>query len=205
MKESQPEAVLDRLQDFGVLKQIDPELICDDWLHTRFERLRMNFKPEFWDMNLTVEDNLFLHWAVLLYRVSKPAFARISTRLPLPRRVVKSVQDFARFKEHLPKLSEEIIVSEAVSLLDSIHLDLLAVVWLCTESKSAADILLEYARKWRHVQPILGGDDLKAMGFKPGPLYRDILVALKVAHLEGNITTEAEERALVRQNFNTIS
>ncbi len=205
LKESQPEAVLDRLQDFGVLKQIDPELICDDWLHTRFERLRMNFKPEFWDMNLTVEDNLFLHWAVLLYRVSKPAFARISTRLPLPRRVVKSVQDFARFKEHLPKLSEEIIVSEAVSLLDSIHLDLLAVVWLCTESKSAADILLEYARKWRHVQPILGGDDLKAMGFKPGPLYRDILVALKVAHLEGNITTEAEERALVRQNFNTIS
>ncbi len=199
LKERKPEAALDRLQAFGVLKQIDPALICDDWLQERFEDLRANFDPELWDMK--IEDKLFLHWAVLLYRVSTPALARISARLPLPRRVVKTVQGVSRFKENFHMLSLKMRISEIVTLLDPIPIDILAVVWLCSESPQVAGVLLHYIREWRHIRPIMSGDDLKAMGFKPGPIYRDILNALKIAHLEGNITTIAEERSLILKHF----
>jgi tRNA nucleotidyltransferase (CCA-adding enzyme) len=55
--------------------------------------------------------------------------------------------------------------------------------------------------EWRFAQPLMNGNDLKVMGFKPGPLFRDILNTLKVAHLEGNIETKEQELRLVMDKY----
>jgi poly(A) polymerase len=44
--------------------------------------------------------------------------------------------------------------------------------------------------------PLLTGDDLKAHGLPPGPLYKRILEAVREAQLDGTITTKAEALAL---------
>ncbi|MEO8028423.1 MAG: CCA tRNA nucleotidyltransferase [Bryobacteraceae bacterium] len=45
---------------------------------------------------------------------------------------------------------------------------------------------------------LLTGDDLQAMGFEPGPLFKEILTAVEDAQLEGEVTTRDEAEALVR-------
>jgi tRNA nucleotidyltransferase (CCA-adding enzyme) len=199
LSEDKPEDTLERLQTLGVLKQIDPEFICDDWLRQRYKYIRSDFDINLWDMN--TDDMLFLHWMVLLYRISKPGFKRITARLPLPRRVVKTLQGISRLKENFGLFPEADKISEIVILLDLVPVEIMAITWLCEESSSIKDVLIQYVRDWRYIKPFLNGDDLKEMGYKPGPIYRDILNTLKAAHLEGCISTEAEERALILKQF----
>ena len=52
---------------------------------------------------------------------------------------------------------------------------------------------------YQHVKPALTGQDLKAMGLKPGPLFKQILNRLLDARLNGEVSSEAEERKLVKQ------
>ena len=201
LNESKPEAALDRLQSFGALNQIDPELTCDQWIWHRFDDLRTRFDFKLWDMD--TDDKQFMYWSVLLHRVSISGLARIIERLLLPRRVVKTVQGVSRLKKNVHILAPVVKISDAVALLDLISVDIMAVTWLTIESRSVKDVLVKYVRDWRYIKPHMTGDDLKDMGFKPGPIYRDILNTLKAAHLEGRIETIGEERTLVLEEFHS--
>jgi poly(A) polymerase len=48
---------------------------------------------------------------------------------------------------------------------------------------------------------LLGGDDLHTMGFRPGPLFSQILQSLEDAQLEGQISTRQEAEKFVRDKF----
>jgi len=48
---------------------------------------------------------------------------------------------------------------------------------------------------------LLGGDDLAALGYRPGPLFGEILRALDEAQLEGEVTTRAEAERFVAERF----
>ncbi len=58
-------------------------------------------------------------------------------------------------------------------------------------------LLAQYEAEWRHVRPSITGHTLKEMGLKPGPHFRELLTAVWAAKLDGQVQTEAEERALV--------
>jgi poly(A) polymerase len=47
--------------------------------------------------------------------------------------------------------------------------------------------------------PLLTGSDLIAAGFKPGPGFREMLLAAEDAQLEGRVTTKDEALRLVRE------
>ncbi|HEY1407473.1 MAG TPA: hypothetical protein VF434_00945, partial [Promineifilum sp.] len=49
---------------------------------------------------------------------------------------------------------------------------------------------------YQQVTPSLTGADLGAMGLKPGPQYKRILSRLMDARLNGEVTSDAEERAM---------
>jgi len=49
--------------------------------------------------------------------------------------------------------------------------------------------------------PLLRGDDLIAQGYKPGPIFKDILQAVEDAQLEGKIHTSPEALSLVVERF----
>ncbi len=48
---------------------------------------------------------------------------------------------------------------------------------------------------------LVSGEDLKNMGFRPGPLFKDILTAVEDAQLEGKIATREEALGLIRSRF----
>ncbi|MBI5154889.1 CCA tRNA nucleotidyltransferase, partial [Candidatus Poribacteria bacterium] len=51
--------------------------------------------------------------------------------------------------------------------------------------------------------PLLNGDDLIAMGFKPGPLFREILDAVQEKQLEGVIESRAAAQDFVMRHFSS--
>jgi poly(A) polymerase len=48
---------------------------------------------------------------------------------------------------------------------------------------------------------LLGGEDLKTLGFSPGPPFKVILEAVEEAQLNGKIHTREEAVALVQNSF----
>ena len=62
-------------------------------------------------------------------------------------------------------------------------------------------LLKETPREQIHPARLLTGDDLAGMGYRPGPIFSEILRALEDAQLEGQIGTESEARELVRRLF----
>jgi poly(A) polymerase len=48
---------------------------------------------------------------------------------------------------------------------------------------------------------LLNGDDLQAMGFKPGPVFSQILQTVEDAQLEGQLRTRQEAEAFVKEKF----
>src|SRR5260370_3238274 len=47
---------------------------------------------------------------------------------------------------------------------------------------------------------LLTGDDLQTMGFRPGPLFAEILQGLEEAQLEGQIGTREEAKRYILKN-----
>jgi len=53
----------------------------------------------------------------------------------------------------------------------------------------------------RRTHPLLRGGDLRALGFHPGPIYRDILNSLRYARLDGQVQSRDDELRFVRRRF----
>jgi poly(A) polymerase len=54
-------------------------------------------------------------------------------------------------------------------------------------------------------QPLLTGQDLIALGYQPGPQFRDMLAAIEDAQLEGVLHSKVDAMDLVRHKFPLIS
>jgi tRNA nucleotidyltransferase (CCA-adding enzyme) len=58
-----------------------------------------------------------------------------------------------------------------------------------------------YLTEWATLKPPLDGNDLKALGHKPGPQFKAILEALTAATVDGVIHTRSEAEAFVAKQF----
>jgi tRNA nucleotidyltransferase (CCA-adding enzyme) len=58
-----------------------------------------------------------------------------------------------------------------------------------------------YLAVYRRVTPMIDGDDLLNLGLKPGPSLQKALSALRLARLDGEVTTVEDEKAYARKNF----
>ena len=60
---------------------------------------------------------------------------------------------------------------------------------------------LPCARSRNRPPRLIGGHDLIALGFKPGPEFKAILREIEDLHLDGAISTRDEALAFVRENY----
>jgi len=68
--------------------------------------------------------------------------------------------------------------------------------YLAVDDPRVKELLLTYVTRWQNLRPVLTGDDLRAKGIPPGPIYSRILIALRNAWLDGEVSTEAQEAEL---------
>lgn len=58
--------------------------------------------------------------------------------------------------------------------------------------------IINYLRLRKERIPVVSGKDLKMLGIKPGPVYREILEMLRTSRLDGIVQSRAEEISLIK-------
>jgi tRNA nucleotidyltransferase (CCA-adding enzyme) len=219
--EPEPERGLCRLEELGVLAYIHPSLHCDRWLRARYRTIREEFRPgigqaearrsetqrteaprveaqgETW--GLIPEDLSFLHLALLAYRLDGQELEELASRLKVKRDDTEELCQLPDLKEALSQLGKARRPSAIYRLLKPYPARVLAVAWIAANNKRLRERLRRYQSEWRRVEAALTGDDLRAMGLRPGPLFRDLLGALREARLDGKVRTRDDEVRMVER------
>jgi tRNA nucleotidyltransferase (CCA-adding enzyme) len=68
--------------------------------------------------------------------------------------------------------------------------------------KSANRHILRYLRELQRIKPLLGGEDIRQLGIKQGPIIGDILRAIHREKLNGGLPTKQEELEFAARIFN---
>jgi poly(A) polymerase len=120
-------------------------------------------------------------------------------------RVVELVRHHLRFKD-FPRMRRStqlrFLRMEAFEEHLELHrLDCLASHGDLANYEMAKRMLEETPAEEIRPAPLLRGDDLIAHGYKPGPIFKEILQAVEDAQLEGTVYTPAQALGLVGERF----
>jgi tRNA nucleotidyltransferase (CCA-adding enzyme) len=191
-------SALQLLDNLQALQCIHPTLTLDAELLRQLrllERCLQRFDPQptliHWQMRL---EALIAHLAPT-YRV------KVAHNLQLQEDSIQRLQDLAQAQaevmECLPQCQQP---SQAVHLLRKYDLPMLILIAL-QSPRSLRRQIWHYLTVWTNIQPILNGNDLKKLGYKPGPQYRQMLDDLLAATLDKVIKNRTEAEAFLTRNY----
>ncbi len=201
--ETEPLRAVKRLSEFDLLKFIHPGIAAKETLEELFRAVQETiswFKIQFPDEDFN-KSHLFL--MALIEGLKPQERDKALLRLSVPPMVRGEMLDgIEQSKKALSKLYT-IPLSEKNIYYTLYPLSLLAVLFTIARAqdkkyKKAVSLYLTTLRK---IKPALTGKDLRAMGYKPGPVYNEILRKLLDMRLEGRLKNRAEEEEFVRAYF----
>jgi tRNA nucleotidyltransferase (CCA-adding enzyme) len=141
-----------------------------------------------------------LYLAILTYGFSQEEIDALRERLGLRQETQRILKGMAILHRYLPALSApEAKPSQVVQILDEVPPVCLALFSIISHDAAALERVQRYRTEWSRIQPLLTGDDLRRMGIPRGPLYRQILTALRMGRVDGEIHTLEEEVELAKQ------
>jgi tRNA nucleotidyltransferase (CCA-adding enzyme) len=186
------------LASLGALRCIHPTLELDEmlWWQVRLvDRWLRRFDPnrrlEHWQMRLEV----------LLAYLAPGQRAAVAENLQLPVDSIERLQQLAQAQAEVEKsLPNAKLPSEVVWLLRQYKLPTLVLIAIRT-SRAIRRTLWKYLTTWADIQAPLNGNDLKKLGYKPGPQYREMLDALLAAMLDGVIQHEIEAKVFLAKHY----
>jgi tRNA nucleotidyltransferase (CCA-adding enzyme) len=189
---------LQLLGRLGALRCIHPSLILDHslWWKVRLvDRWLRRFDP-----NQTLE-----HWQmrleVIIAHLADTARSQVANQLQLPLDSIERLQQLSLAQttvlESLAVLQQK---SEIVQLLRPYQLPTLILLAILSP-RVVRRQLWQYFSNLADVQAPLNGNDLKQLGYKPGPQYREMLDALLAATLDQVIENRQEAIAFLLQHY----
>ena len=172
--------------------KLDPSL----WWRVRLiDRWLRRFDP----------DQTLKHWQmrleVLIAHLEPQERGKVAENLQLP---IDSIERL----EHLEPAQTDVVASlpqcqrpsEVVWLLRQYKLPLLVLIAVHS-SRAIRRQLWHYFTNLATVQAPLNGNDLKRLGYKPGPHYKEMLDALLAATLDGMIQNQADAKVFLEQHY----
>ena len=185
--EEEPRKAIIRMADLDVLRFIHPKLASSIRLQSLLRR---------------VEDSWVVYMMALMHGLTDQAVADALARLSVPARDTKKIKVG---QSTVPQLVQRLArrppprPSETYHLLAGLCDEALLILLATTKSESVKQQLSEYLTTYQHFKPSFDGGDLRAMGLKPGPIYKKILAHLLDARLNGEVKSARDELELVKQ------
>ncbi len=200
LQEKEPERALERLEELEALPQIDPRLAGLKSTWERFAALRQAVAAGPWTVpmgqNGRPEPGLYL--ALITYHLTAPELAALANRLKIFRSDLTLLHQVLELRKHLEEIGRpELSNRELAGMLKQSSSSAVLIHWLCAGSELVRERLWQYEARLRQVQPTVDGAYLKSLGLRPSPLFRQLLQAVRDARLDGLISTEEEEKALI--------
>lgn len=200
--EREPKEALKRLAELNLLKFIHPKLSWSD----RLDRLSAALAEAVNWYRLLYLDRKMDVWLVymmgLLEVLPERAVKDMLKRFPFSEQEATKLK-MARVGCHnvVRRLASKrpLKPADVYHLLTGLSDETLLIMMAKSKGETVKRQVSAFLTTYQHVKPILTGADLKAMGLKPGPRFKQILDQLLDARLNGEIKTELEERDLVEK------
>jgi len=126
---------------------------------------------------------------------------KVAANLQLPADSIKRLEVLEAGKNQLAEgLSKCELPSQLVLLLRNYELPVLIAIAI-QSPRSTRRQILEYLTRWANVEPPLNGNDLKALGYKPGPGFKRMLDDLLAATLDGDLGDRAAAISFLAQRY----
>ncbi|BAY24718.1 polynucleotide adenylyltransferase region [Calothrix sp. NIES-2100] len=189
---------LQLLDNLGALQCIHPSLKLDEDILRELRLLERCLQK--FDRQQTL-----IHWQMrleaLIAHLSPEYREKVAKNLQMQEDSISRLQKLAKIKtEVTTSLSTSKPPSQIVNLLRHYDLPTLILIALQSPRKIRKQIWY-YLTVWANIQPILNGNDLKKLGYKPGPQYRQILDDLLTATLDGVIKHQTEAQEFLTQHY----
>lgn len=198
LAEMYPLRALERLERLGILTALHPDLRIDAWVRGAFYAVRYARQSPPWPSLVEFDNWMLTTFSLLTSRLPQADLEEFGRRLQFSRAYLDHLHHARTAIALLSELDTPRAPSEMVAMLE--HLDEVGwlAAWAAAPTATARDQIAAFAGNYRFVKPTLSGRDIEALtGLKPGPVYGDLLHALRMALLDGVINTPQEERALL--------
>ncbi|HRQ38787.1 MAG TPA: CBS domain-containing protein [Chloroflexota bacterium] len=196
-RESDPAPVMRRLAELQILPHLHLAATWTVENEAAFGRLRPLLADPFWHNFQEDETPAFLYFALWVAPLLEPAQSELMERLRVRKMTRLDVQACTQAWAALTQLPPDARPSQVEKACRPYHPRVLLVVRVLLTDERLIDLLERYVREWQGVKTAVTGNDLRALGLKPGPRFGAILDELLAARLDGRVTDAAGERALL--------
>jgi tRNA nucleotidyltransferase (CCA-adding enzyme) len=206
LREARPFLILARLEKLGVLAAIHGGLALTPETAARFqavgevltwyELLYLTERPLTWLVYLLT---------LLAHRKAPEARAVLKRLGPPPRAAALASEGLHRLRGLVRAFGVRDDPAPSPSrvhrLLEGARLEVVLALMARVEAPALRKAIGDYLAQTRRVKPMLTGHDLRGLGLRPGPIYREILSALLHARLDGEVQTRDDELRFLRRRF----
>jgi tRNA nucleotidyltransferase (CCA-adding enzyme) len=201
LQEKRPSLAMERLEELDLLRFVHPRMGFPETKRALFQEVEGALA---WYELLYMEEQVE-HWRVyflaLLDQMNDEDVRGVLMRLGFQWRDVDrwALQKHAADRTLARLLSlGRLSASQIYRILQPFSTDVLLYMVARGRDRGAKRYVSQFITRDRGVRPTLTGEDLKAMGLQPGPIFRKTLDGLRDARLDGKIHSRQEEEAYVR-------
>jgi len=205
MLEDEPEKILKRLQELDLLKFISPYLIFNKDKEKLFNQMHAVFK--WYELLYRGKpcDRLPYYILGLIDHMKHEEVVEFCKKTEMTETLKKrTIENIEKIRDALVKLGTGIVgmkKSEIYKLFEPLSQEGKLFIMAKTKSEETKKALSNYITYIDTFKTILTGEDLKKLGIKEGPLYKEILDKLKEAKIDMNLKTKEEETNFIKNHL----
>jgi len=199
---------VNRLSEFGLFPYLWPDLKPHLNIDRRFNQcLNQAQKAITWFKLLYLEDE-FETWIVYLFTIMgrspvtvMNSFCKRFQLAPKMKNFLINEKTLADKTSRFLNRRAELKPSEIYMVLKDLSIEGLLFLMAFARKSEVEKCVSLYVTSMRSQQSLLNGDDLKSLGYRPGPIFKTILETLLLARLDEKVATRQEETELVNRQF----
>lgn len=197
--EPAPIRVMNRLNQLDVFEYIYPGLTWTAETAAVFVRVPRFVSDPVWHTALVHGSVEFIYFALWLAPLHPLIQVGVMERLRVRKATREDVSACCQALETVRRLPVDARPSVVEKALRPYVPRVLLIARILLNGQPQAKLLDKYYQEWRHVKTAVTGHTLRQMGLKPGPEYSVILDKLRAARLDGTVTDETGEQALLAE------
>jgi tRNA nucleotidyltransferase (CCA-adding enzyme) len=204
LMEGRPIQAIERMHEFDLLQFISPDIEYTEGLGKILEDIKSIIS---WFDLLYLEEpyeTWKLYWYGLTSSLDAKALQDLADRMQMndleSRRMIAQRLDLDSIMDSLFRLKGDDNYG-IYTLLLQYDTEILLFMMAKANNERIKRILSNYFTRLKGKKVYLKGMDLKEMGFKPGPLYKEIFGRLMEASLNGKVGTKEDEIEFVKKKF----
>jgi len=192
-QESDVLVMLKVLQDCGVFQLIHHSFGLGNMIFDNIDETRLTIQKS---------KNQLFFLAVLVFSCTEDDIKKLISRLNMGKIWTRVVEDVCSVKKVFDCLSTSNIKSSIIyNLLHGLDCTSIEACRLLVDDTIIKQYLDLYLTKLTHEKPLLKGEDLISLGIREGYMMGEILKEILYARLDGNLSSEKDEREFVRSRI----